>query len=68
MATKTGPDEKLMENSRLSLTLIGYGSTSVKHSLDQTTENKSINNNCTRKTAVKVILIFHSLKINNLNN
>lgn len=55
--SKTGPKEEIMQNSRMTLTLIGYGSTSVK---PHTTNPKEISHrlNNTRKTIIKVIFFY----------
>uniref|UniRef100_A0A2S2P170 Saccharopine dehydrogenase-like oxidoreductase n=2 Tax=Schizaphis graminum TaxID=13262 RepID=A0A2S2P170_SCHGA len=54
IATKTGPNEKLLENSRMSLTLIGQGTTSVKHSTVNLKEITYKDNTSTRQTVIKV--------------
>lgn len=56
MATKTGPKAQVMENSRLSLTLIGYGLTSVIP-LTNIPSAARYKHNITRKTVVKVIFL-----------
>lgn len=56
VATKTGPNEIIMNNSRLTLTVIGYGSTAKQHNTNlKKTKNKD---DCTRKTIIKVMLII----------
>jgi len=57
VATKTGPNEKILDNSRMSLTLIGYGKTSVKPPTATLKEIKPKDNTSTRKTIIKVIFI-----------
>lgn len=59
IATKTGPNTKIMENSRLSLTLIGYGSTSV-NPLTNILKKTISKNNSIRKTVVKVIFLIQN--------
>lgn len=53
IASKTGPNDEVMENSRISLTLIGYGSTSI-----QSTTNSNEIKHGARKTIVKVIFLL----------
>lgn len=60
MATKTGPNKKIMKNSRLSLTLIGYGSTSVKSPTILNSDESNYSKMNFRKTIMKVIFIFNS--------
>lgn len=56
--SKTGPNKEVMQNSRLSLTLIGLGSTNVKpHIIDPKEISHRVNN--TRKTIVKVIFLLY---------
>lgn len=57
LASKIGPNEKMMENSRMSLTLIGQGTTSVNPSNANLKEITHENNTTTRQTIVKVIFI-----------
>ncbi|XP_026817220.1 saccharopine dehydrogenase-like oxidoreductase [Rhopalosiphum maidis] len=54
IATKTGPNEKLLENSRMSLTLIGQGTTSVKHPTVNLKKITYKHNTSTRQTVIKV--------------
>ncbi|XP_015378852.1 PREDICTED: saccharopine dehydrogenase-like oxidoreductase [Diuraphis noxia] len=55
LATKTGPTEEVMENTCMSLTLIGYGTTSV-YSPNAYIKDITYNDNTTsRKTIAKVI-------------
>jgi len=56
IATKTGPNEKILKNSRMSLTLIGHGTTSVKPPTAILKEIKPKDNTSTRKTIIKVNL------------
>lgn len=62
IATKTGPKTKIMENSRLSLTLVGYGSTSV-NPLTNIPKTARYINNATRKTVVKVIFLIKNFLV-----
>lgn len=57
VASKTGPNEKLLENSRMSLTLIGHGTTSVIPPTANIKEIPHKDNTTTRKTIIKVIFI-----------
>lgn len=51
--SKTGPKEEIMQNSRMTLTLIGHGLTSVKpYTSDLKEMSHRVNN--TRKTIIKV--------------
>ncbi|XP_060859268.1 saccharopine dehydrogenase-like oxidoreductase [Metopolophium dirhodum] len=54
IATKTGPNEKILENSRMSLTLIGHGTTCVKPPSAILKKITHKDNTTTRKTIVKV--------------
>jgi len=58
IATKTGPNEKILENSRMSLTLIGYGTTCVKPPSAVLKKITHKDNTTTRKTIVKVIFLI----------
>ncbi|CAI6359211.1 unnamed protein product [Macrosiphum euphorbiae] len=54
IATRTGPNEKILENSRMTLTLIGHGTTSVKPPSAILKKITNKDNTTTRKTIVKV--------------
>lgn len=56
IATKTGPNKKVMENGRMLLTFIGYGSTTI-----QSTTNSNKIKHGARKTIVKVIFRYLNL-------
>ncbi|XP_025198349.1 saccharopine dehydrogenase-like oxidoreductase [Melanaphis sacchari] len=54
MATKTGPNENILKNSRMSLTLIGHGTTSVKPPIENLKKTTYKDNTTTRQTIIKV--------------
>ncbi|KAL5238649.1 hypothetical protein ACI65C_006059 [Semiaphis heraclei] len=54
VATKTGPNKKILDNSRMSLTVIGYGKTSAKPPTTIFKEIKHKANTSLRKTIIKV--------------
>lgn len=60
IATKTGPNEKILENSRMSLTLIGHGTTSVKPPSDILKEITHRDNTTKRTTIIKVIFFNYN--------
>lgn len=53
-ASITGPDEKIMENSRMCLTLIGHGTTSVNPPTSNLKKITHKDNTSIRKTIIKV--------------
>lgn len=57
VATKTGPNKKILDNSRMSLTVIGYGKTSAKPPTTIFKEIKHKANTSLRKTIIKVIFL-----------
>ncbi|XP_060860300.1 saccharopine dehydrogenase-like oxidoreductase [Metopolophium dirhodum] len=54
VASKTGPNKTTMEMSRMSLTLIGHGTTSANPSKDNLKEIAHKDNTATRTTIIKV--------------
>ncbi|CAH1731636.1 saccharopine dehydrogenase-like oxidoreductase [Aphis gossypii] len=54
IATETGPNEKLLENSRMSLTLIGHGTTSEKPPTANLKDITHKDNTYKRQTIIKV--------------
>jgi len=57
VASKTGPHDKKLESSRMSLTLIGHGTTSANPPNANLKGNAHKDNIATRTTIVKVIFI-----------
>jgi len=57
LVSNIGPNEKMRENSCMSLTLIGEGTTSVNPSNANLKEITHKDNTTTRKTIIKVIFI-----------
>jgi len=57
VASKAGPNETKMKNSRMLLTLIGHGTTSANPSNDNLKEISHKDNIATRTTIIKVIFI-----------